>query len=881
MSRISEAVTTAVPQGVVTLLFTDIEGSTKLLHRLGDDFGEVLAAHRNLLRDAFARHGGYEVGTGGDAFFVAFPDAAGAVAAAVEAQRALFGHDWPHGEPVLVRMGLHTGEPVPIDDNYIGMDVHRAARICDAAHGGQVVISEATRARLGSPPGVGFKDLGTHRLKDLEEPEHILQLVVPQLPEEFPPLRSVQPPTNVPHHVGGLVGRSREIGDLRSLLRTPTVRLVTVTGPGGTGKTRLAADAALEALDAFADGVFFVDVTQVRSEDVLATAIAEALDVPVAGDRPAKEVVGEHIGRKRLLLFLDNFERAVSAAPVVSFLLRSCGELKVLTTSRIALSIGGEHEYPLSPLHLPEDPMRASVARSEAGRLFIGRAAAADPRFELTEDNAPAVAEICGLLDGLPLALELAAAHLKLFSVDALLDRLGDRLKLLTGGATDSPERHRTLRGTIDWSYELLDERERDFFRALAVFDGGATLEAIVAVIGSEADAIDALTSLVNHSLVRRVEISGGDHRFTMLQTIRDYALELLEKDPELPTLRERHAAYYLDMLDRAREDNSDRRTELVGIELDNLRAALAWFAGRAEGGSRDDAWALVRLGALLGRYWYTHGMATEGSGWLERAIAMVPADPEPSRALAMRLLGVLKEQQRHTEEAAALFYEALGDYTQLGDLPGQAACLNSLGVVMRGRVDFDAAEDLFERSAEIRRQIGDEQASSSVGNLGLVALDRGQIERAMALFEESMQLDEENDDEWGIAVNTNNLGIAHLEAGNVDRARELVMKAIAACAELGEWEGLAEALEAAAGLSSIQGDPVRGGRLIGTARAIRTQVAMPLHPADRPRVERWMAGMRRAVGEEAFDGAVREGTRMTRDQAVAYALGRHSQGRG
>jgi predicted ATPase/class 3 adenylate cyclase len=867
-----------LPEGTVTFLFTDIEGSTKLLHRLGEKYVHVLSRHRELMRDAFDRSGGCEIDTQGDAFFVAFRSALGAVGAAVESQRSLRDEAWPDDEKLLVRMGIHTGKPIVVDDNYVGMDVHRAARICSAAHGAQVVISEDTHTHLGDAHSFGFKDLGLHRLKDIEEPEHILQIVADDLPSEFPQLRSLAPQTNVPRHVASLVGRERELRDLHSLLLDDDVRLLTVTGPGGTGKTRVAGAAALNALNLFTEGVFFVDLTEVTTSDVIATTIGETLGVAPTDD--PSHGLRVHIGNKKMLLLLDNFEQAVSAADVVARLLQGCPQLKVLITSRTILSLNGEREYPLPPLALPEERTREGVMSSEAGLLFVRRASAAKPTFELTDANAPAVAEICDVLDGLPLALELAAARLKIFPLDALVSRLGDRLKLLTGGSSDAPPRHRTLRGTIEWSYDLLDPAERDFFRALAVFSGGATLEAIEEIIPPELDPIDALTSLVNHSLVRQHELSDGGFRFDMLQTIREYAAGLLDEAPGRDTLRTAHARYYLALLRHARSTKLDRDPEFVARDLDNFRATLAWFGGRADEGSIDDAEALLELAGLLGRYWYTHGMVAEGSGWLERALAHAPPNPSPTRALALRQLGVLKELHRHVDEAAALFDQALKDYRRLGDELGEAACLNSIGVVIMARGDLEAPEDLYLRSADIRRKHGDDQTVASISNLGILYLHRKDYGRAVELLEEALELDRKAGDDWGVAVTQNNLASAYLDHGDTARSRELVAAGMEACFQLEEFEALCEAFEVAAALAAVDGDLERAARLYGAAEKLRTQTGLQPTLLDGKRLEEATTKARTALTPERFDEVRHEGTLMTLEQAVNYALGRQPQRR-
>ncbi|MGH3331395.1 MAG: adenylate/guanylate cyclase domain-containing protein, partial [Nocardioidaceae bacterium] len=583
IGKLSSAPQSPLPEGVVTFMFTDIEGSTKLLHRLGDDYSRVLVTHHQLLRDCFTAHNGHEVDTEGDAFFVSFSSPRDAVAAAADAQRALDAHPWPHGEPVRVRMGLHVGEPIIVEDNYVGMDVHRAARICSAGHGGQVVISERLRDLVADhlPGGVSVRDLGEHRLKDLPEPEHLLQLDIDGLRQQFPPLNSLRPPTNVPHPAAALVGRVQELRELHDLLNSAEVRLVTVTGPGGAGKTRLAGAVALGLRDTFPHGVYFIDLTQVTEAENVVPAIARVLQIPLDGEGSADDALAHHVGDQRMLLVLDNFEQVVDGAPAVGRLLRSCPRVSVLATSRFLLALADEQEYAVPPMGLPRGPSLPEATASEAVQLFVERARRVGRGFTLTADNAPAIARICALVDGLPLAIELAAARTRLFRPEALVDRLGDRLALLTGGSQDAPERHRTLRATIEWSVTLLSEEERRFFLELAVFSAGARLESIEAVITGHGDVLDQLTALVDHSLALRREDSDGEPRFIMLQTIRNYALSRLQQDPaQHQDLRHRHAEHFLDLVVRDSGPARSDGQKLLDQDYDNIRAALTFWLG-------------------------------------------------------------------------------------------------------------------------------------------------------------------------------------------------------------------------------------------------------------------------------------------------------------
>src|SRR6266487_47153 len=505
-----------LPTGTVTLLFTDIEGSTRLLQQLGERYASVLSECRDLLRTTFSEHHGHEVDTQGDAFFVAFARASDAVAAAVDGQRALFTHAWPEGKAVRVRMGLHTGEPHLASEGYVGLDVHRAARIMCAGHGRQVLLSQTTHDLVehALPEGVRVLDLGAHRLKDLQHPSHLFQLVIAGLPAGFPPLKTLDAyPNNLPIQPTPLIGREQEVATVAALLRRDDLRLLTLTGPGGTGKTRLGLQVAAELSDRFADGVFFVNLAPLSDPELVIPATAQALDVQEIGGQPLLELLKGSLREKHLLLLLDNFEQVVGAAMYVADLHAACPNLKVMVTSRMTLHIRGEQEYTVPPLAVPDPkhlPDLVVLSQYEAVALFIQRAQATRPEFQVSNANAPAVAEICVRLDGLPLAIELAAARIKVLPPQALLARLGQRLAVLTGGARDAPTRQQTLRNTIEWSYQLLDADEQRLFRRLSSFVGGCTLEAIEAVCteldGEVRQVLDGVASLIDKSLLQQTE---------------------------------------------------------------------------------------------------------------------------------------------------------------------------------------------------------------------------------------------------------------------------------------------------------------------------------------------------------------------------------------
>jgi predicted ATPase/class 3 adenylate cyclase len=643
-----------LPTGTITLLFSDIEGSTRLLRRAGDAYVELLTEHRRLLGDSFHRHGGVVIDSEGDAFFVAFASAKDAVAAAAEAQRALAGHKWPDENEIRVRMGLHTGEPRRVDGRYVGLDVHHAARVMAAGHGGQVLVSEATRALLDDGPRL--RDLGEHRLKDLSRPQRLYQLELDGLPGEFPPLKTLDNrPTNLPVQPNELIGRERELEEASALLTREGLRLLTLTGTGGTGKTRLGLQLAAEVVDEFPNGVFFVSLAPVRDWELVVPTITRTLGLREQPGETVLETLTAYLRDKRMLLVLDNFEQVLAAAPALSGVSSTSPGLRLLVTSRTPLRLSGERTYAVPPLELPE-----SV------RLFADRARAVLPEFVLDDGNEEAVAEICRRLDGLPLAVELAASRARTLSPAALLRRLDRSLKLLTGGAQDADERQRTLRHTIEWSYDLLLAEEKVLFARLAWFVGGSRLDAADALCDPDGslglDVLDGLESLVDKSLLRQRPDADGEPRFWMLETIREYALELLEEAGELDGARRRHAEWYLALAEQADRDSrtGDQSVayDLLDADYANLRAALDWAEE-----SRDGE-LLLRLATALWGFWATRGHIAEGSGVLVEALEV--AGERPARALlGLCMLRILRGENEGLEDDIR---EALRACEELGD---------------------------------------------------------------------------------------------------------------------------------------------------------------------------------------------------------------------
>src|SRR5947208_5571103 len=693
------------PVGTVTFLFTDIEGSTRLLHELGDAYADALADHRRVLREAFARHGGFEVDTQGDAFFIAFARARDAVGAAASAQRALL------SGPIRARIGVHTGEPLRTDEGYVGMDVHRGARIAAAAHGGQVLISQTARELVEDdlPSEFALRDLGEHRLKDLSRPQRIFQLVGDGLERDFPPPVTLESrPTNLPPQPTPLIGREQELAEVVDLLRSPDVRLLTLTGPGGAGKSRLALQAAADLLDDFADGAFFVGLAGIADPLLVLPTIAQALGLKETGGLPPEDALERFLHDRELLLVLDNLEHLLEASPEISDLVLSAPSVNASLASRAPLRVSAEREYPV-----PELVDRDAVA------LFNERARAIKPDFRL-DGHAPPVAQICSRLDGLPLGIELAAARAKVLSPTALLERLDRRLAVLTGGARDVPDRQRTLRDTIAWSYELLDETEQRLFSRLAVFVGGFTLVAAEQVCDAD---LDTIASLVEKSLVRE-----GEERFRMLETIREFALERLEESGERDHIRRRHLEVLLELA-RHKESTADRQApewlERLEVEHDNFRAALQVSRGL------DDPRLELRLASSLADFWEHQGHLTEG---LERIREALDRDPDglgEDRGPALLWGTMIALKQGDLETAQQLAEKKKQLHTSLEDESGVARSVNLRASVATADGRYDEARALLEQAKSIHERLGDDSGlQSSLHNLGLLPMDQRDFRR-------------------------------------------------------------------------------------------------------------------------------------------------------
>lgn len=758
------------PTGLITFLFTDIEGSTRLWEQYPDAMKPALARHDKILRKAIEAQSGYVFKTVGDAFCAAFPSAQAALEATINAQRVLLAEEWNGVGPIKVRMGLHTGTAEERDDDYFGPTLNRAARLMSAGHGGQILVSGITYDLLRNyrTAEIQWRDMGNHRLKDLSQPEHIFQVLAFSLPADFAPLKTLDNRlTNLPVQPAPLIGRDKEVEEVIQLLSQSENRLVTLLGPGGTGKTSLSLQVGVELLDNYPDGVFFIPLEPVTIPEEAVVTIAQVFNMK-QGDRPLLGDLKSFLKDKQLLLIMDNFEQAVSAAPVVAQLLESASKLKMLVSSRIPLHVYGEKEYPVPPLSLPnlkKLPSVSDLSKFSAINLFVQRAQAVKADFRLTSENAAAIAEICTKLDGLPLAIELAAARIKLLPAQALLSRLDNRLKVLTGGASNRGARQQTLRGAIDWSYDLLSDEEKIFFARMGTFVKGCTLEAVEAVIGSittDLDVFEGVASLVDKSLLRQEEPPRGypdpEPRFVMLETIREYAADRLVSNGELNTLRKLHADYYLQYAEKAEEEirgpHQVAWLKRLEIENENLRTALKWAL-------ENDLEIALRFADALWRFWVMNSHFSEAKNWLDMVLVKAKSRPELAahRARVLNGAGNLAWIQGDYNRATALLDESRMLSDNLGDKNGVASVVLNLGNIALEQGDYDKATALYKENLDLRMELGNKQEiATALQTLGNVALEQDDLEQAKTLFDQALQLFQELGDRQGAEITRANI---------------------------------------------------------------------------------------------------------------------------
>jgi predicted ATPase/class 3 adenylate cyclase len=855
--------------GSVSLLFTDIEGSTALLESLGAHrFGSLLSRHRELLRAAFAAESGFEVNCEGDSFFVAFPTAVAAVSAASEAQRALADEQWPGDVDVRVRIGIHTGEPLVAPPKYVGLDVHRAARIMQAGHGGQVLLSETTRDLLGE--GFRLRDLGAHRLKDISGPQRIYQLVLDGLPSEFPSLRSLENGiTNLPVQMTPLIGRARELAELREQLGGG-VRLLTLTGPGGTGKTRLAVQAAADLVDAFADGVFFVGLASIDDPALFVPSVARAFSLREQRERPLAETLHAYLSRRRILLLVDNLEQIAGAGTQVAALLQAAPGITVIATSRTPLRVSGEHLYPVPPLAAP-DPGAAldveELGTVDAVGLFVARARAVRPEFRLDVSNAGAVAELCARLDGLPLAIELAAAQVRVLSPQALLRRLD--LRLLSSGSRDRDPRQQTLRATLDWSYELLERDDQRLFSCLGIFQGGCTIEAAEAVSGTS-DTIGGLIRLVESNMLRESEQADGEPRFSMLETIRAYALERLQEAGERDEIARRHAQWFAAIDERMAVDWRFGDVDLlrIGSDLDNFRAALQELAV-------SDPASYVSLVWKLRGFCHSRGHIREGAHWSAEAVRLAADLPPWVRARAWQTEASFAFFRLDVERADEWYRKALAERT--GDQPDDALesgwIVRTLGLIALLRGQNEEFEALSAQAIEMFRELGDTRALVlASSDPAMAALLRGDTVRARALLDENIAEAREFGEDY-LALTLVTLGILELREQRIPEASAVFVELLDYSVRRGLRMHVALSLRGFAAIAFAGGRLETAARLVGAADRIDEDTGGLTGLFDLGTFNQILAPLR-ALAEEQPDiaAALEEGRAMTVPEVTAWA---------
>ncbi len=867
---------TDLPTGTLTLLFSDIEGSTSLLSRLGERYGEVLSAQREIMRAAFSRHRGHEMGTEGDSFFVVFRAVGDAVNAALESQRGLNKHPWPDGTHVGVRMGIHTGEPTRHEDGYIGMDVHRAARVAACAHGGQVLVSEPTY-RIAVAQPMSFLDLGWHRLKDIPAAEHLFQLTAEDLPRQFPPPKSLGSRATLPLPPTPIVGRESELVRLQGLITAAGVRLVTLTGPGGCGKTRLAIAAASALEENFPDGIYFVPLEAASSRDVAWTTIAEVLGV--GGDGPARAGVLEQLATRRALLLLDNLEQLADAAAVVADLIGAGPSGTVLATSRRPLHLAEEYEHPVSPLKLPDTTSEAAAEASGAVELFVQRARMVRPDFSLTDDNRAAVAEICRRLDGLPLAIELAAARVKLLGARALLARLDASLEV-PGVRHGRPARQQSLGSTITWSHGLLPAEQQAAFRRLGVLAGGGDLAACAAVMGTEGDPLELLSALVDASLVQLDEDANGEPRVQLLQTIARFARERMREEGELDQIQRRHAEHFLAVIEALAAQLHGSRyvvtRDRIEIELDNLRAALDWALGAdaAELPSEDRIDVGLRLCQGLSWFWYACGYSAEGRQWLSRGVDVAAGRESPALITTLHGLGVLLLQQGEAVQSRDTLLTCLDFWRREGDLSKMSMELNSLACAHRALAEPGTARDLFEESIATARAAGaDGQCATALSNLGILEADERRLDRAIELFQEALELDQRLGDPWGVATDHCNLAAAMVRTGRTSAAHDTLREHAAAALALGDVELSISVIEVFCMVLAELGDAARTARLLGATTASRRSAQLPMAAPDAAMLEASIGKVRDRADADTWAANVATGSTFLLAEALDDAL--------
>lgn len=911
-STAAAAAATPFPEGTITFLFTDIEGSTRLWEAYPEAMRAAVARHDDVMREAIATNGGVVVKTVGDAFCAAFSTAPDALSAALSAQRGLRAEKWPHlPSPIRARVALYTGVAELRDGDYYGQAPNRVARLLSAAHGGQTLLSASTQELIRDhlPPGSSVKDLGEHRLRDLSRPERVYQLLHPDLPDDFAAIRSLDTlPNNLPRQVTSFIGREKEMADVKRLLGATA--LLTIVGTGGSGKTRLAQQVGADLLPEYTDGVWLAELAPLSDPALVPQTIAATLGVREEPGRTITQTLAEYLKSRRLLLLLDNAEHLLAAcAPLAGALMRACPDLRLMVTSREGLGIAGETTYRIPSLSLPDpriDRTPESLSQYEAVRLFIDRAAAVQPAFAVTNQNAPAVAQLCHRLDGIPLAIELAAARVRALSVEQIAARLDDRFRLLTGGSRTALPRQQTLRALIDWSYDLLSDSECVLLRRLSVFSGGWALEASEKVCADapagvekpdalapagmveEWEVIDLLTGLVDKSLVVYEE-KGGAARYRLLETVRQYAADKLTESGEREAFRSRHRDYFLSVVQEARAKMEGPEAvatlDCLETEHDNLRAALDWAAQDAssEGGETG-----LLMASSLQRFWEVRGYLNEGRERLRVALSHPATMHTANRARGDALSGAgnLARNQGDYAAAKALHEESLSVRRAIDDRTGMMASLNNLGNVATAQGDYAAASALLEEALALSRELGNPNVEAVILlNVGFARLRQDHYEEAWRLLEAARLLCETLGKTITLLHVYGVMGDAARKQGDRTNARLRYRDCLRLCREVGDRAVTANVLEnladgvarpdaAAETQAAVDGsEQVRAVELLGAASALRERLNLQPDAQEKEEVERIGRALMAALGEMSFLSAFMRGREMGWEQAIEYAL--------
>ncbi len=877
-----------LPTGTVTFLFTDIEGSSRLWENHGDAMAVALARHDTILRETAEARGGNIFKTIGDAFCVAFPVAVGALEAAIAAQRLLRDEQWQEIERIKVRMGVHTGSAESRDGDYFGPVLNRVSRLLAAAHGGQVLLTLATEelVRDHLPEGISLRDLGERRLRDLNRPERVYQVVTADLPADFPALRSLELfPNNLPVQLTSFIGRDKEMNEVKRLLGT--THLLTLTGTGGTGKTRLSMQVAADLLDQFSDGVWLIELATIEDADQVASAIASPLRVREEPGQQMLLTLTNYLRTKKLMLILDNCEHLIAeCARIAETLLRACPGLQILASSREPLGITGERTWPVPSLSIPEnwrDEIRGGDAAErltqyESVRLFIDRATAVRPSFKVSNENAPYVAEICWRLDGIPLAIELAAARIRVLSLDQIASRLNDQFRLLTGGSRTALPRQQTLRALIDWSFDLLSEQERILLRRLTVFAGGRTLGAVEEVCSDEKleewEVIDVLTTLVDKSLVSVEKSPGKEPRYTFLESVWNYGREKLLAAGESDALRTRHLEYYLKIA-------VDAAPNLVGplqfSWMERLQPDFYNFRYALDTSLEVEGLATLglSLATALARFWEVRSLLVEGREIFANLLGHAANAPRTlHRAAALAVAGRIAWLADRMDESATYSEEAFGIYQALGDEQGIAAAGIDWAFYKFDHDKVEEAKALVRESETIANRLGDKRLLASVRRVqGVEATVERRYTDSLALHEAALALYQELGDAWFSGILQWAVGVTATYLGDFEKARANFKACIEASWAFGNRWALAYPLEAFAALAVAEGQYERGARLLGAAEALRSEFGISTETSDHPTIRRIFSRAAEEFIKPELVAARKEGRGLRAAEAIAYAL--------